>query len=73
MNTHYYIKELSNDDKIWGNFRVQEVLHISCNTGTHALPDMSTLALGCCAYISGNALVPVLQLLLGYLSLIKEN
>ena len=23
--------------------------HISCNTGTRALPDMSTLTLGCCA------------------------
>ena len=49
-----------------------EVLHISCNIGTRALPDMSALALRCCApsqhpraraYISDNALVPVLQLL----------
>ena len=31
------------------NFIVPEVLHISCNTGTCALPDMSALALGCCA------------------------
>ena len=43
--------------------RVPEVLHISCNTGTRALPDMYALALGRRAYISGNALVPVLQLL----------
>ena len=35
----------------------------SCNTGTRALPDMSALALGCRAYTSGNALIPVLQLL----------
>ena len=39
-----------------------KVKHISCNTGTRALPDMSALALGHCADISGNALVPVLQL-----------
>ena len=26
-----------------------EVSHISCNTGAHALPDMSALALGHCA------------------------
>ena len=37
-----------------------EVLHISCNTGTRALPDMSTLALAS----AGNALAPVLKLLL---------
>ena len=29
--------------------RVPEVLHISCNTGTRALPDMSALALRRCA------------------------
>ena len=39
------------------------MLHNSCNTGTRALPDMSTLALGHRPYISGNALLPVLQLL----------
>ena len=45
-----------------------KVLHNSCNTVTCALPDMSTLsprpaALGLWVYISGRALVPVLQLL----------
>ena len=40
-----------------------EVLHISSNIGTCALTDMSALALGHRAYISGNALIPVLQLL----------
>ena len=44
-------------------FRVPEVYHISCNTGTCALPVMSTLALGRCVYIPGNALMSVLQLL----------
>ena len=39
-----------------------EVQHISCNTGASALPDMSTL--GCRMYISGNAFISVLQLLL---------
>ena len=40
------------------------MLHNSCNT-THALPDMSALTLGHYAYIyiSGIALLPVLQLL----------
>ena len=45
--------------------RVPEVLQISCDTGTLALPDMSALtlyALECCVYLSGNALVFVLQL-----------
>ena len=38
------------------DLRVLEVLHISYNTGTFALSDMSALshALGCCANISGN-------------------
>ena len=36
--------------------------HNSCNIGTRALPDMYALALGHHAYISGNALVPMLQL-----------
>jgi len=40
-----------------------EVLHNSCNIGTRALPDMYALALGHRAYISGNALMPMLQLL----------
>ena len=43
--------------------RVLEVLHISCNTGTLALLDLSTLAIKCHVYISGNIIVPVLQLL----------
>ena len=49
MTTHYYIRDQSKDSKIWADFRVPEVLHISCNTGTRALPDMSALALRCCA------------------------
>ena len=43
-----------------------KVLHNSCNIVTSALPDMYTLgpaALGLWVYISGRALVPVLQLL----------
>ena len=45
------------------------VILINYNTDTLALPDMSTLVLGTgyilrhCAYISGNALMSVLQLL----------
>ena len=51
------------------SFTVLEVSHNSCNIGTSALLDMYALALGCWhtlrhrAYISGNALVPMLQLL----------
>ena len=45
------------------DFRVLEVSHNSCNIGTRALPDMYALALGHHAYISGNALVPIVQLL----------
>ena len=41
--------------KIWS--------HISCNTVSRVLPDMYALALGHRAYISGNALLTVLQLL----------
>ena len=41
----------------------REVLHISCNTGTRTLPDMFALALGRRVCTSGNALIPVLQLL----------
>ena len=52
-----FIKDLSDF------YRVPEVLHISCNTGGRALPDMSALALGRRVYISGNALLPVLQLI----------
>ena len=37
-----------------------EVAYISYNTGTRALPDIYALALGHRAYISGNALLPVL-------------
>ena len=44
-----------------------EVLHISCNTGGRALPDMSALThaegVVCSVYISGNVLLPVLQLM----------
>ena len=42
-------------------------MHIGCNTGSCALPDMSVLAHGTCSalrpciYISGNALMSVLQ------------
>ena len=39
------------------------MLHSSCNIGPRALPDMYALALGHRACISGNALVPMLQLL----------
>ena len=39
---------------------VLEVLHISYNIGTCALPDIYALALGCCVYISGKALLPML-------------
>ena len=52
------------------NDSIPEVLHNSCNTGNCALPDMSALlpralhALRHRAYISGNALLPVLQLLI---------
>ena len=51
-----------------------KVLHNICNIVTRALPDMSTLSLWACGprvrvYISGRALVPVLQLLNKYLSL----
>ena len=38
-------------------------MHISFNTGGHALPDMYALTRGCHAYISDNASLPVLQLL----------
>ena len=37
-----------------------EVAYISYNTDTRALPDIYALALGHRAYISGNALLPVL-------------
>ena len=43
--------------------RQLDLLHIFCNTGTLALPDKSAFTLGCCAYISGNVLVHMLQLL----------
>ena len=42
------------------------MLYISCNIGTHDLPEMYALgpvALGLWAYISGKSLVPMLQLL----------
>ena len=34
-------------------------LEVTCNTGTHALPDM--YAISGIVYISGNALLPVLH------------
>ena len=41
-----------------------KVLHNSCNTVTRALPNMSTLSPQALqVYISGRALMPVLQLL----------
>jgi len=49
MTTHYYIKDQSNDLKIWADFRVPEVFHISYNTGTRAFSDMSALTLRRCA------------------------
>ena len=45
------------------------MLHISCNIGTRDLPDMYPLgpvALGLWAYIPGNSLMPMLQLLHTY-------
>ena len=55
-----YVNRQSSEKNV--DLRVLEVLHISCNTGTFALSDMSAFAhaLGCCANISGNVLVPVL-------------
>ena len=38
------------------------VLHKGCNMRTRDLPDISALALGRRAYISGKSLVPMLQL-----------
>ena len=57
------------------DLRVSKVLHISCNTGTFALYDMSALAhaLRCCPNISGNVLAPVLYLLHDICDLILEN
>ena len=51
------------------------MLHISCDIGTFALSDMSALAhsLGCCANISGNVLIPVLQLLYDIRSYHNQN
>ena len=42
-----------------------KVLHNSCNTVTHGLPDMSTLTPQASGvlYISGRPLMPVIQLL----------
>ena len=41
-----------------------KVLHISCNIGTHDLPDMYALSpRGLWAYISGKSLLAMLQLL----------
>ena len=62
LKCHYHNDYQAVNNKLGQIFSVPEVQHISCNTGTHTLPDMSALTLGDCAYISGNALVPVLQL-----------
>ena len=54
---------------VWADFDCQKVQHISCNTGSRTLPDIvctrprALRALWRRAYISGNALQPVLQLL----------
>ena len=40
-----------------------EVVHNSCNTGTRALPDTLYVHMNSRVDISGNALVPVLQVL----------
>ena len=49
MNTRYYINE-----QCWavglGRFRMLKVLHVSCNTGTRALPDVSALTELVCTY-----------------------
>ena len=44
----------------FGQLLVLKVAYISYNTGTSVLPDIYALALGYCAYISGNALLPML-------------
>ena len=44
----------------------------SCNIGTSALPDMYTQVPRASAYISGNALVPMLQLLCNTSSTLKS-
>ena len=57
------IKNIFKENVRW--FQALEVVYISYNTGTCALPDIYVLALGLHAlghraYISGNALLPVL-------------
>jgi len=50
-------------DVVWADFDCQKVQHISCNTGSRALPDIvRTRPLASCVHIS-NVLQPVLQLL----------
>ena len=44
----------------FGQLLVLKVAYISYKTGTRALPDIYALALGDHAYISGNALLPML-------------
>ena len=44
----------------FGQLLVLKVAYISYKTGTRALPDIYALALGDRAYISGNALLPML-------------
>ena len=41
------------------------VWRVGCGAGACALPAVSALALGCCACMLGDALLPVLQLLRG--------
>ena len=36
-------------NSVWADFDCQKVQHISCNTGSRALPDMYALAFGRCA------------------------
>ena len=48
MSTRYYIKRRKYRRQIWANFRVPEVLHITCNMCTRDLPDMYALSPRAC-------------------------
>ena len=43
-NKYLLLYKEADQHKVWADFRVPEVLHISCNTGTRALPGMSAHA-----------------------------
>ena len=68
---HYYIKRLSDQHKVWADFRVPEsVMYVLVATQELVLcmicphSPSGTVHPRVCAYTLGNALVPVLQLLL---------